>query len=96
VAAADPKLPLVSFKFMQGVSHGELMAEAQHRLQRHALVVANRAEEITPERQVAWIVSASEQTRVEGKEEIAVALADRLEGWWPDSPGPDQAATGTW
>ena len=96
VAAADPKLPLVSFKFMQGVSHAELMAEAQHRLQRYALVVANRAEEITPERQVAWIVSAAEQTRVEGKQEIAAALADRLEGWWRDSAGPDQAATGTW
>ena len=79
VAAAAPGLPIVSFKYLEGVSHGELMAEARRRLARYAVVVANRGEEITEELQVAWIVSAAGERRVEGKPAIAAAIADALE-----------------
>lgn len=80
VAAAAPGLPIVSFKYLEGVSHEELMAEAQRRLSRYAVVVANRGEEITEALQVAWIVSAAGERRVERKAAIAAAIADGLEG----------------
>ncbi|MFM7170357.1 MAG: phosphopantothenoylcysteine decarboxylase [Cyanobium sp.] len=80
VAAAAPALPIVGFKYLEGVSHEELMAEARRRLERSALVVANRGEEITEALQVAWIVSAAGERRVEGKAAIAAAIADGLEG----------------
>ena len=80
VVAAAPGLPIVSFKYMEGVSHGELMAEARRRLERYAVVVANRGEEISDALQVAWIVSAAGERRVEGKPAIAAAIADALEG----------------
>lgn len=80
VAAVAPGLPIVSFKYMEGVSHGELMAEARRRLERYAVVVANRGEEISDALQVAWIVSAAGERRVEGKPAIAAAIADALEG----------------
>lgn len=80
VAAAAPALPIVSFKYLEGVSHAQLMAEARRRLARYAVVVANRGEEITDALQVAWIVTASGERRVEGKPAIAAAIADALEG----------------
>jgi phosphopantothenoylcysteine decarboxylase/phosphopantothenate--cysteine ligase len=80
VAAAAPALPIVSFKYLEGVSHAELMAEARRRLARYAVVVANRGEEITEALQVAWIVTAAGERRVEGKPAIADAIADALEG----------------
>ena len=79
VAATAPGLPIVSFKYMEGVSHGELMAEARRRLARYAVVVANRGEEISEALQVAWIVSNAGERRVEGKAAIAAAIADGLE-----------------
>jgi phosphopantothenoylcysteine decarboxylase/phosphopantothenate--cysteine ligase len=91
VAAAAPGIPIVSFKYMEGVSHEELMAEAHRRLERYAVVVANRGEEISEALQVAWIVSREGQRRVEGKAAIAAAIADGLEGWLgpqpPETPG---------
>ncbi|MBM5816944.1 MAG: phosphopantothenoylcysteine decarboxylase [Cyanobacteria bacterium K_Offshore_surface_m2_239] len=78
-AAAAPGMPIVSFKYLEGVSHGELMAEARRRLARYAVVVANRGEEISEARQVAWIVTAAGERRVEGKPAIAFAIADALE-----------------
>jgi phosphopantothenoylcysteine decarboxylase/phosphopantothenate--cysteine ligase len=79
VAAMAPGLPIVSFKYMEGVSHGELMAEARRRLARYAVVVANRGEEISEALQVAWIVSGAGERKVEGKAAIAAAIADGLE-----------------
>lgn len=92
VAAAAPGLPIVSFKYMEGVSHAELMAEAQRRLARYAVVVANRGEEITEHQQVAWIVSGDGERRVEGKAAIAAALADDLERLL--APRPADGANG--
>jgi len=79
VAAMVPGLPIVSFKYMEGVSHGELMAAARRRLARYAVVVANRGEEISEALQVAWIVSGAGERKVEGKAAIAAAIADGLE-----------------
>jgi phosphopantothenoylcysteine decarboxylase/phosphopantothenate--cysteine ligase len=80
VAAAAPHLPIVSFKYMEGVSHAELMAEARRRLERYAVVVANRGEEITDALQVAWIVTPEGERRLEGKPAIAAGVAEVLEG----------------
>lgn len=88
VAAAAPGMPIVSFKYLEGVSHEELMAEARRRLTRYALVVANRGEEISEALQVAWIVSPAGERRVEGKAAIAAAIADALEEILaPQAPG---------
>ncbi|MFM9109547.1 MAG: phosphopantothenoylcysteine decarboxylase, partial [Prochlorococcaceae cyanobacterium] len=79
VAAAYPALHLVSFKLLAGASEAELLAEAQRRLQRHALVVANRAEEVQGEEQTAWLVSREGAIKATGKPAIAAAIADQLE-----------------
>jgi phosphopantothenoylcysteine decarboxylase/phosphopantothenate--cysteine ligase len=79
VAAAAPKMPIVSFKYMEGVSHEELMAEARRRLERYAVVVANRGEEITEAVQVAWVVTREGERRLEGKQAIAAGVAGVLE-----------------
>jgi len=79
VRAADPALFLVSFKYLEGVSHEALLAEARRRLDRYPVVVANRGEETHGTAQVSWIVTAEGEARVEGKAAIAAALADLLE-----------------
>jgi phosphopantothenoylcysteine decarboxylase/phosphopantothenate--cysteine ligase len=86
VAAAAPGVPIVGFKYMEGVSHGELMAEARRRLGRDAVVVANRGEEMTEELQVAWIVDQGGERRVEGKGAIAAVIADQLEALLGSAP----------
>ena len=87
LAAAAPAMPIVSFKYMEGVSHAQLIAEAVRRLSRYAVVVANRGEEISEALQVAWIVTREGQERVEGKAGIATAIADALETLLP-AQGP--------
>jgi phosphopantothenoylcysteine decarboxylase/phosphopantothenate--cysteine ligase len=92
VKAAAPGMPIVSFKYMEGVSHAQLIAEAVGRLNRYAVVVANRGEEISEALQVAWIVTKGGQRRVEGKAAIAAAIADGLEGLLgPQAPPPPAA-----
>ncbi|MFN9643588.1 MAG: phosphopantothenoylcysteine decarboxylase [Cyanobacteriota bacterium] len=82
-AAAAPAMPIVSFKYLEGVGHEELMAEAHRRLERYAVVVANRGEEITEARQVAWVVTRQGERRLEGKPVIAEGVADALAGLAP-------------
>jgi phosphopantothenoylcysteine decarboxylase/phosphopantothenate--cysteine ligase len=97
VAFAAPHLPIVSFKYMDGVSHAELMAEAHRRLERYAVVVANRGEEITDALQVAWIVTSEGERRLEGKGAIAGGIADALErvlATQTAGPGGGLASTG--
>ena len=79
VRAAAPRLPMVTFKVLEGVSEAELLAVARSRLDRFELVVANRAEEVRGEQQSAWLVSASGESRHCGKPAIARAIADGLE-----------------
>lgn len=79
VQDADADLPIVGFKYMEGCSEAELLAEARARLQRATLVVANRGEEVRGQEQIAWLVSRLGERRVEGKPAIAAAIADHLE-----------------
>ena len=94
VAERAPGMPIVSFKYMEGVSHAQLIAEAVRRLGRYAVVVANRGEEISEDLQVAWIVSKGGQRRVEGKAAIAEAIANALENLLP-AQGPGAPSAGS-
>jgi phosphopantothenoylcysteine decarboxylase/phosphopantothenate--cysteine ligase len=77
---AAPALPMVTFKVLQGASDETLLAEARRRLERFQLVVANHAEQVEGAEQTAWLVSGSGASRHQGKEAIARAIADWLEG----------------
>jgi phosphopantothenoylcysteine decarboxylase / phosphopantothenate---cysteine ligase len=82
VRDAFPDLYMVTFKYLEGVGHQELMAAARERLERYPAVVANRGEESGPGgEQVAYLVSReeSEPPRLTGKPAIARAIADHLE-----------------
>ncbi|MEB3255800.1 MAG: phosphopantothenoylcysteine decarboxylase [Synechococcaceae cyanobacterium] len=79
VGAADPSLPIVSFKYLEGVAEEELLAVARARLARSSLVVANRGEEVRGLEQTAWLVSEAGELRLEGKGAIAASIADHLE-----------------
>ena len=77
-----PKLYMVTFKYQENISHEELIAIAQNRLQQgYPLVVANRGEEkgINGE-QVAYLVTKEEKPQqVIGKKQIAIELSNYLE-----------------
>lgn len=81
VRRAHPDLHMVTFKYQEQVSHGQLMDIARQRLGDYQAVVANRGEETAiggP--QVAWLLERQgEPQRMEGKPEIARRLADHLE-----------------
>ena len=79
VRQAAPALPMVTFKVMQGVDEGVLLAEARRRLERFQLVVANHAEAVQGVEQSAWLVHGGGATRHEGKRAIAAAIVDWLE-----------------
>lgn len=79
VAAVDPNLYLVTFKYLEGLSEQELIAAAQQRLSRFPLVVANRGEDIQGQEQTAWLVSRQGETRMQGKQAIAAGICDHLE-----------------
>jgi phosphopantothenoylcysteine decarboxylase/phosphopantothenate--cysteine ligase len=86
VRKAHPGLHMVTFKYMEGIAHEELIELARERLRRgDKLVVANRGEETGPAgEQVAHLVAAEGAARrVVGKRAIAVALADHLEATLP-------------
>ena len=87
VRERDPSLPIVSFKYLEGVSPEELLAVARRRLERASLVVANRGEEVRGHEQVAWLVSREGEQRLEGKPAIAAAIADHLQRL-PARPAP--------
>ena len=82
VKNAFPELYMITFKYQENISHGELMSIAQTRLQEgYPLVVANRGEEkgINGE-QIAYFVTDNDQPqRVIGKKNIAIELANYLE-----------------
>lgn len=80
VREAAPDLYMVTFKYLEGVTREELLAEARERLDRFPVVVANRGEETRGLAQRAWIVTAGSEREVDGKEAIAAALCDHLEG----------------
>lgn len=76
-----PELPMITFKYEEGLSHEQLMAIAARRLQYYQAVVANRGEEIVPgQPHVAWFCArGAEPRRLAGKDEVGRAIADFLE-----------------
>ena len=91
-----PNLYMVTFKYQEGISHDELMEIGHRRLEKQrgrGAVVANRGEETGPAgEQVAWLLSGDgdgeiREQRMEGKDVIAAALADHLEGVELGTPG---------
>lgn len=76
---AAPEMFIVSFKYLEGVTHEQLLETARARLDRYPVVVANRGEETAGTAQVSWIVTREGVQRVEGKARIASAIAELLE-----------------
>ena len=78
-----PQLPMITFKYQEGISHEALMKIARERAQRFGMVFANRGEERGPNgEQVGWLVSADQldsPQKCVGKKQIARALCDALE-----------------
>ncbi|NBV50887.1 phosphopantothenoylcysteine decarboxylase [bacterium] len=75
----DPHSFIVSFKYLEQVTHEELMAVARDRLEKYPVVVANRGEECQELTQVSYIVTRDGEQRFEGKARIAQGIADLLE-----------------
>ncbi|MEG3440363.1 phosphopantothenoylcysteine decarboxylase [Pannus brasiliensis CCIBt3594] len=77
-----PALYMMTFKYQEGVSHGELMAIARDRLARgYQAVIANRGEETGENgEQVAYLVTESgESPKMVGKKAIARSIVEHLE-----------------
>ncbi len=81
VREQHPSLPMITFKYQEGIDHDELMGIASARLDRFDAVVANRGEDTGPgAQQIAWLVTRNaEPRRLVGKPAIARAIADLLE-----------------
>lgn len=75
-----PTLKMVTFKYEEGLPQEALMEIARRRVDAgHLAVVANRGEESSAQHQVAHLVTKDgEITRMTGKANIAVAIADFL------------------
>lgn len=69
----------VAFKYLEKVSEEELIRVASKRLDRAGLVVATRGEDTKGREQRALMVKRDGVTSVEGKVQIASAIADYLE-----------------
>ena len=85
VRAQHPDLPMITFKYEEGLTHEALMSIAANRLVKYEAVVANRGEEILPgQPHVAWFCRrGAAPLRVAGKNEVARTLADHLEATLP-------------
>ena len=81
VRQQHPALHMVTFKYQEQISHDQLMAIAEDRLETYETVIANRGDETEPGGpQVAWLVTRDgEPQRMKGKLAIARRLADHLE-----------------
>ena len=81
VRAKFPELYMVTFKYQENVTHEELMAIANQRLQQgYQMVVANRGEEKGANgEQIAYLVTSDKSPiKVMGKKDIAIAIAEHL------------------
>jgi phosphopantothenoylcysteine decarboxylase/phosphopantothenate--cysteine ligase len=77
---ADPNMACVAFKYLESVSEEELIRVAAKRLDRASIVVATRGEDTQGSGQRALMVRRDGVVAIEGKRNIAVAIADHLEG----------------
>ena len=83
-----PQLNMITFKYQENVTHEELMAIANKRLeQNYQMVVANRGEEKgTNNEQIAYLITKNNPPqKVISKKKIAIAIADWLEQAVADS-----------
>lgn len=81
VRARFPELYMVTFKYQENITHEELMAIANQRLQQgYQMVVANRGEEKGENgEQIAYLVTSDKSPiKAMGKKEIAIAIANQL------------------
>lgn len=76
-----PNLFMVTFKYQENVSHDQLMAIAQDRLDGgHDVVIANRGEEVSSKgEQIAYLLSELPPRKLIGKNNIASGLVHHLE-----------------
>ncbi len=77
-----PNLSMVTFKYQENITHQELMAIADSRLEQgYQMVVANRGEEKGRNgEQIAYLVARNQQPQqVTGKANIAIAIRQWLE-----------------
>lgn len=81
--AASPAMQTVAFKYLEKVSEDELIRVAAKRLDRAGLVVATRGEDTRGREQRALMVTRDGVVAVDGKAQIAAAIADHLEGLVP-------------
>lgn len=88
--AAGPQMHTVAFKYLEKVTEDELIRVASKRLDRAGLVVATRGEDTRGRDQRALMVRAGSVTPVNGKAQIASAIADYLETL--AGPQPQQLA----
>ena len=82
VKARFPSLGMITFKYQENISHQELIAIAENRLQQgYQMVVANRGEEHQATgAQVAYLVTKDRSPqKAVGKQDIAKAIANYLE-----------------
>jgi phosphopantothenoylcysteine decarboxylase / phosphopantothenate---cysteine ligase len=78
--AAAPAMHTIAFKYLEKVSEDELIRVAAKRLDRARLVVATRGEDTRGREQRALMVTRDGVVAVDGKAQIAAAIADHLEG----------------
>lgn len=78
--AAGPQMHTVAFKYLEKVTEEELIRVASKRLDRAGLVVATRGEDTRGRDQRALMVRKDGVSPVDGKAQIATAIADYLEG----------------
>lgn len=81
VRAKFPNLQMVTFKYQDNLTHAELISIAQSRLKMgYQMVVANRGEETGKKgEQVAYLITKNDPPQqAVGKQQIAMAIADRL------------------
>jgi phosphopantothenoylcysteine decarboxylase/phosphopantothenate--cysteine ligase len=81
--AAAPAMHTIAFKYLEKVSEDELIRVAAKRLDRARLVVATRGEDTRGREQRALMVTRDGVVAVDGKAQIASAIADHLEALVP-------------
>jgi phosphopantothenoylcysteine decarboxylase/phosphopantothenate--cysteine ligase len=81
--AAAPAMHTIAFKYLEKVSEEELIRVAAKRLDRARLVVATRGEDTRGREQRALMVTRDTVVAVDGKAQIAAAIADHLEALVP-------------
>ena len=80
VRKSNPELMMITFKYLDGVTHSELINTAEKRLDRFEVVIANRQEDQCDEfDQVAWLLTKNKEPyRLTSKKMIAQSIVNKL------------------